>query len=176
MLSQSRVLLIKPQIKKKVNGALHQNGRKSMKKIEFMLAVFVPLFFMTSCSKETPEKGEIQVSSEDVKRETGKALETTKTYFRQEKERYQKEVEATLSELNDKIKDLQSKAEQAGTDTKAKYNEIIEELRKKQEEAQSKLNDIKSKSVDAWKDNKSGMDAALENLKKSYNDAVSHFK
>jgi len=147
-----------------------------MKKIEFMLAIFLPLFFMISCSKETSEKVEIQVSSEDVKRETGEALETTKTYFRQEKERYQKEVEATLNELNDKIKGLQSKAEQAGTDTKAKYNEIIEGLRKKQGEAQSKLNDLKSKSVDAWEDNKSGMDAALENLKNSYNDAVSHFK
>ena len=147
-----------------------------MKKFEFMVAVFVPLFIMTSCSKETPEKGETQVSSEDVKRETGEALETTKTYFRQEKERYQKEVEATLSELNDKIKGLQSKAEQAGTDTKAKYNEIIEGLRKKQEEAQNKLNDLKSKSADAWEDIKSGMDAALENLKNSYNEAVSHFK
>ena len=158
------------------NGLLHQKGCKGMKIIEFVVAIFVPLFFMTSCSKETPEKAETQVSSEDVKRETGEALETTKTYFRQEKERYQKEVEATLSELNDKIKDLQSKAEQAGTDTKAKYNEIIEELRKKQEEAQSKLNDLKSKSADAWEDIKSGMDAALENLKNSYNDAVSHFK
>jgi len=47
MLSQSSVLLIKPQTqtKKKVNGALHQKGRKSMKKIEFVVAIFVPLFF-----------------------------------------------------------------------------------------------------------------------------------
>lgn len=155
---------------------LHQKGCKSMKKIEFMLAIFLSLFFMTSCSKKTPEKVETQVSSEDVKRETGEALETTKTYLKQEKEKYQKEVEATLNDLNDKIKALQAKAEQAGTDTKAKYNEIIEGLRKKQEEAQNKLNDLKSKSADAWEDVKSGMDAALENLKKSYNDAVSHFK
>ena len=54
------------------NGALHQKGRKSMKKIEFVVAIFVPLFFMTSCSKKTPEKVETQVSSEDVKRETAK--------------------------------------------------------------------------------------------------------
>ncbi|WP_347275718.1 hypothetical protein [Candidatus Kuenenia sp.] len=148
-----------------------------MKKIEFMAAICVPLFFMTSCSKKTPEKPEIQVSSEDVKRETGKALETTKTYFRQEKERYQKEVEATLNELGDRIKGHESMAAgKAGEETRAEYNEIIEELRKKQEEAQRKLNDIKSKSVDEWKDYKSGMDAALENLKNSYNDAVSHFK
>ncbi|OHC12984.1 MAG: hypothetical protein A3K25_08175, partial [Planctomycetes bacterium RIFOXYB12_FULL_42_10] len=80
---------------------------------------------------------------------------------------------STLNDLNDKIKGLQSKAEQAGTDIKAKYNEIIEGLRKKQEEAQNKLNDLKSKSADAWEDVKSGMDAALENLKNSYNDAVS---
>lgn len=58
------------------NGLLHQEGRKNMKKIEFVVAVFVPLFFMTSCSKKTPEKAEIQVSSEDIKRETGEALET----------------------------------------------------------------------------------------------------
>ena len=160
------------------NGALHQKGRKSMKKIEFVAAICVPLFFMASCnnSKKTPEKVETQVSSEDVKRETGEALETTKTYLAQQKEKYQKDAESTLNDLNDKIKGLQSKAEQAGTDTKAKYNEIIEGLRKKQEEAQNKLNDLKSKSADAWEDVKSGMDAALENLKNSYNDAVSHFK
>ena len=47
-----------------------------MKKIEFVVARCIPLFFMTSCSKKTPEKAEIQVSSEDIKRETGEALET----------------------------------------------------------------------------------------------------
>jgi len=160
------------------NGALHQKGRKSMKKIEFVVAICVPLFFMTSCnnSKKTPEKIETKASPEDVKRETGEALETTKTYLKQEKEKYQKDAESTLNDLNDKIKGLQSKAEQAGTDIKAKYNEIIEGLRKKQGEAQNKLNDLKSKSADAWEDVKFGMDAALENLKNSYNDAASHFK
>ncbi len=147
-----------------------------MKKIEFVVAIFISMLFITSCSKKTPEKAETKVSSEDVKRETGKALETTKTYLAQQKEKYQKDAESTLNDLNDKIKGLQSKAEQAGTDTKAKYNEIIEGLRKKQGEAQNKLNDLKAKSADAWEDIKSGMDAALENLKNSYSDAVSHFK
>ena len=147
-----------------------------MKKIEFVVAICVPLFFMMSCSKKTPEKGEIQVSPEDVKRETGEALETKETYLAQQKENYQKVAEATLNDINDKIKGLQAKAAQAGTDTKAKYNEIIEGLQKKQGEAQNKLHDLKSKSADAWEDVKSGMDAALENLKNSYADAVSHFK
>ena len=147
-----------------------------MKKIEFMAAIFVPLFFITACSKETPEKVETHVSTEDVKRETGETLETKKTYMEQQKEKYQKDAESTLDYLGNKIKDLQAKAGQAGTDTKSRYSEIIEGLRKKQGEAQEKLNDLKSKSADAWEDVKSGMDAALENLKNSYNDAVSHFK
>lgn len=148
-----------------------------MKKIEFVVAIFIPLFFITSCSsKETPEKAETHVSSEDVKRETEEALETQKTYLAQQKEKYQKGAESTLNDLNDKIKGLQVKAEQAGSDTKAKYNEIIEGLQKKQGEAQNRLNDLKSKSADAWEDVKSGMDAALENLKNSYNDAVFHLK
>lgn len=147
-----------------------------MKKIKFVVAICVPLFFITSCSKETSEKREIPALSGDVKRETGKALETTITYLAQQKEKYQKDTESTLNYLSDKIKDLQTKAEQAGTDTKAKYNEIIEGLQKKQGEAQNKLHDLKSKSADAWEDVKSGMDAALENLNNSYNDAVSHFK
>ncbi len=147
-----------------------------MKRIGFMAALFVSLFFMTSCNRKTPEKGETKVSTEEVKRETGEALETKKTYMAQQKEKYQKDAESTLNYLNDKIKDLQAKAGQAGTDTKAKYNEIIEGLQKKQGEAQDKLNDLKSKSADAWEDVKSGMDAALENLKNSYNEAVSHFK
>ena len=47
-----------------------------MKKIEFVVAICVPLFFMMSCNKKTPEKGEAQVLPGDVKRETGDALET----------------------------------------------------------------------------------------------------
>ncbi|MBE7547641.1 MAG: hypothetical protein H3C64_07390 [Candidatus Kuenenia stuttgartiensis] len=147
-----------------------------MKRIGLMVALFVSMFFMTSCNKKTPEKGETKVSTEEVKRETGEALETKKTYLTQQKEKYQKDAESTLNYLSDKIKDLQAKAGQAGADTKAKYNEIIEGLQKKQGEAQDKLNELKLKSADAWEDVKSGMDAALESLKSSYNDAVSHFK
>ena len=44
------------------------------------------------------------MSSQDVKRETGEALETTKTYLAQQKEKYQKDAESTLNDLNDKIK------------------------------------------------------------------------
>ncbi len=44
------------------NDLLHLEGRKSMEKIEFVVAIFSPLFFMTSCSKETPEKAETHVS------------------------------------------------------------------------------------------------------------------
>src|SRR4030065_2927061 len=105
------------------NGSLHQKGYKDMKKIEFMAAIFVLLFFMTACSKETPEKAETQVSTEDVKRETVETLETEKTNMAQQKEKYQKDAESTLDYLSNKIKDLQAKAGQAGTDTKAKYNE-----------------------------------------------------
>ncbi len=164
-----------------------------MKKIKFVAAIIVPMLFMTACSKKTPgivetkttvdaakrittEKVIGTVTAKDVKRETGEALETTKDYLAQQKEKYQKDAESTLNDINNKIKELQSKAEQAGADTKVKYQEIIEGLRKKQGEAQSKLNDLKSKSADAWEDVKSGMDVMLENLKKSYNDALSHFK
>ncbi len=164
-----------------------------MKKIEFVAALIVPLLFITACSKKTPgivetkttvddakrittEKVIGTVTAKDVKRETGEALEATKDYLVQQKEKYQKDAESVLNDINDKIKDLQAKAAQAGADSKDKYNEIIEGLRKKQEEAQTKLGDLKSKSADAWEDVKSGMDAMLENLKTSYNDALSHFK
>ena len=62
--------------------------------------------------RETPEKVETQVSSEDVKRETGKLLKRQKLTCTA-KEKYQKDAESTLNDLNDKIKGLQSKAEQA---------------------------------------------------------------
>ncbi|QII10582.1 hypothetical protein KsCSTR_12030 [Candidatus Kuenenia stuttgartiensis] len=50
---------------------------KVLQKIEFMAVIFVPLFFMTACSKETPEKVETHVSTEDVKFGNVMKLETT---------------------------------------------------------------------------------------------------
>ena len=153
-----------------------------MKRIEFALAIVFSFFFVTACNQKKPGKPEMlnktdtEVSSEDVKRQTGEALETTKNYLIQKKEEYQIQLEDKLNELENKIKDLQAKVANAGEEAKAKYNEMIEALQKKQQEARNKLKELKSASADAWEDVKSGTEAALEDLKKAYNAAVSQFK
>ena len=71
-----------------------------MKKIEFVVAICIPLFFMTSCSKKTPEKAETQVSSEDVKRETGEPLKRkTSGTAKREYRRTESTLSASMKEI-----------------------------------------------------------------------------
>lgn len=144
-----------------------------MKRIEFALAIVFSFFFVTACNQK---KTDTEVSSEDIKRQTGKALETTKNYLIQKREEYQLQLEDKLHELENKIKELEAKAANAGEETKAKYNEMIEALQKKQKEARNKLEKLKSASGDVWEGLKSGTETALEDLKKAYNEVISRLK
>ncbi len=82
-----------------------------------------------------------------------------------EKEVYQKKMEAQLNELNAKINELKATGEKAVEKIRAELNEKIEALRPKQETAQKKLKELKKASGEAWEDLKAGMEKAWEELK-----------
>lgn len=144
-----------------------------MKRVGFASAIVFSFFFATACNQK---KTDTEVSSEDIKRQTGEALETTKNYLIQKRGEYQTQLEDKLHELENKIKELEAKAANAGEETKAKCHEMIETLQQKQKDARNKLEKLKSSSADAWENLKSGTENALEDLKKAYSEAISRFK
>lgn len=145
-----------------------------------LAAVFLGLVFMVACSDQTDsvQSGK-KVTAGDVKKEAQEALESAKTYTLQQKEAYQKQVEAKLQEYNRKIQDLQKKASSSASDLtaegKEKLDQVIENLKKKKQAAGEKLNELKSDSSKAWEAAKSGVDQALHELDKAYERVRSQF-
>jgi biopolymer transport protein ExbD len=153
-----------------------------MKKIVvfIILAAFFGSAFLLACGdgKES-EKPKVEVTSQDVKNKAKEAIETAKTYTLQQKEEYQKQMEARLQELDREIRELQAGAQSKATalkeESKAQFDQALEELRNKQQAAADKLDKLKSSSGKAWEDMKSGMDSAMGDLSKAFDKARSHF-
>ena len=147
-----------------------------MKKFTFMIMIICSLFLVMSCSKETPEELKTDVTTEEVKKEAGEALEATEAYLDQKKIEYIKQVEIKVEEVEGKIIALENQLKKETAETKEELNKEIQRLKKKQEELQKKIDELKSSSAKAWEELKTGIDTALDDLEKSYDKALAHFK
>lgn len=148
------------------------------KRRELILGLALVLI-VTACGKEEKPFQSNQettpMTADKVKQEGREAALAAAIYMAQEKEQYQKSVEAKLDEFSEKINLLVAKADKIGTDSKARYRDAIEKLNEQTKAAREKLEEIKATSTERWKDLKSGMNDAVEDLKKSYEEAVSRF-
>jgi len=96
-----------------------------MKKFAFMIAMICSLFLIVSCSKEKPEEAKTDVTSEDVKEELGKAVETTGAYLDQKKDEYIKQAEVKIEEIGKKIVELENRLEKETAEIKEENKEEI---------------------------------------------------
>ncbi len=105
--------------------------------------------------------------------------------MRQERQKYQDQIEAQFRDLDQRIDDLAARIEKENSEarTKARGREYrdksqqeIAELQRKREIARRKLENLRNSSQDAWQDMKVGIDAAMRDLKSAYDQAASHFQ
>ena len=81
-----------------------------------------------------------------------------------------------LREWDNEVQKLEVKAETAKTDVKASYNQQINELRLKKEEAQQKLKKIQDAGEDAWEELKDGAEKSWKIFEDSLKNAWGKFK
>ena len=92
------------------------------------------------------------------------------------KQVYQEKLKAQLDEWNAKIDVLKAKAAKAEAQSKADYQEAIEDLQKKRQAANDKLQELRSAGDEAWEDMKEGIEAAWSSLGAAIKSASSRFK
>jgi len=119
---------------------------------------------------------EEKISPEAVKKETGEALDAAKKYTLQQKEEYQKKVEAELGDLSKKIGELKARAVGLKGEAVKSLETQMTDLKKKQKVAEDKLKEYESSSSQALQDLKIGLDNSLKELKKAYDGIVGQFK
>lgn len=92
------------------------------------------------------------------------------------KEAYQKKRQAQLDEWSAEIAKLKARADKAQAESQIQYYKQIEELRKRQQEAQAKLDELRQAGEDAWEDLQAGIESAWNSLGEAVKSATSRFK
>lgn len=112
-------------------------------------------------------------TTDRVVRDTKEAIEATKQYTIQQKESFQKAMQAELIDMQAKIAELQKKTNAASVEARTEMQQAIQELERKKDEARKKLDKVNESTSSAWDKLKDGMNAAVADLKKSYKETLS---
>jgi len=137
-----------------------------------LLAGFVAV---VGCEQKSADPTPKKVTSDDVRRDAGKAAETTTEYARQTKEEFQEKLDTRLKELDAEIARLREKGHDRTDDAKAGWEQKMKELETKRDAARAKLAEIRDSSAEAWKDIRKGAQSAYDDLDKAFRDASREF-
>ena len=91
------------------------------------------------------------------------------------KDTYRRKIDALLTEWEDKIDILVTKADTATAGARSRYQEQLQALQAKQEVARHKLDELKEDSGEAWEAIKEGMEEAWDDLKEAFEKAATKF-
>jgi DNA-binding transcriptional MerR regulator len=105
---------------------------------------------------------------------TVQAAETVKQ--REQREAYQKQLEARLHEVDQKLNRLRGKASDVKDDSRQEYRQKMEELKKKRETAGKKLQELKSAGASDWDRLKMETSFAIDDTNSMYDRMRSYFK
>jgi LPS O-antigen subunit length determinant protein (WzzB/FepE family) len=137
-----------------------------------MLAV---LFAAQGCEQKPTDQTPGKVTSEDVRRDAGQAVNTAVEYSQQTKEEFQKKLDTQLNELDAKIAKLREKGRDLKDEAKANWDRKMAELETKRDAARAKLAEVGHSSAEAWKDVQKGAQSAWDELDKAFRDASQEF-
>ena len=140
------------------------------------ISMLALLFTALGCEQQSAvQTAPGKVTSEDVRRDAGQAVNTTVEYSQQAKEDFQKKLEAQLNELDAKIAKLREKGGDLKDEAKVNWDRRMAELETKREAARAKLAEVGRSSAEAWKDVQKGAQSAWDDLDKAFRDATREF-
>lgn len=116
------------------------------------------------------------VTADDVGQQVRQTLQAVKNYSFEQKDEYQKRLQAVLPKLDQRIDNLKRQAEQASGQAKEEYRKQIPRLQKLRARVQDQLARVQSATPGAWQDIKTGVGAAVEDLQKAFESAKTHFQ
>lgn len=122
------------------------------------------------CSKQerTASSG---VTAQDVKREATEAVDTTTQYAQQEKAEFIRNAEHELAEMKANLDELNSRAQAASGESKARLETQVVALQSKWRAAESKLNEAKAAAAPTWADAKASFAQSMQELKQTLEDS-----
>jgi uncharacterized lipoprotein NlpE involved in copper resistance len=131
-----------------------------------IVTLSLSILMLVGCGeKQDASQSQKDVTAEDVKEEAVQAMEKVQAYTQQEKEEYQRELDEELIAMDQKIGELETKAESMEKDIEDQYEKMLLTLKQKQREAVEALEELKQESGEAWSGMKNKMDTMVHNLR-----------
>ena len=141
----------------------------------FWMMMLAMLFVAQGCERNPADQTPGKVTSEDVHRDAGQAVDTAGEYSQQTKEDFQKKLNTQLNELDAKIDKLREKGRDLKDEAKVKWEQKMTELETKRDAARAKLDEVGRSSAEAWKDVQKGAQSAWDELDKAFHEASREF-
>ena len=140
-----------------------------------MMFVVLGLLLALGCERKPANQTHGKVTSEDVRRDAGQAVETAAEYSQQTKDEFQKKLDAQLTELDGQIAKLREKSADLKDEAKVNWDKTMADLETKRDAVRAKLTEVGQSSGEAWKDVQKGAQAAWDDLDKAFRDASKKF-
>jgi flagellar hook-basal body complex protein FliE len=86
---------------------------------------------------------------------------------------FKAEMRKTLEEWDDKIRDLRTKAENAGTEKKAELLREVEAVIEKKQAIEDKIEEMEQADVEDWREFMDGISHAAKDLQSTLDSAMS---
>ena len=140
-----------------------------------LCAAVVASFGLSGCSEPPVEHTVRKVTTEDVRRDTEKAVDTATKAAAQAKEDFETRLKASLADMDTGIAKLAEKGRDLKDEAKTRWNEKMENLKAKQEAARKKLDELGTSTGAAWVRLEKGAQSAWDDLQKAFKEASKEF-
>lgn len=127
------------------------------------------------CTQAPVEHTVRKVTTEDVRRDTEKAVDTATRAAAQSKEDFETRLKARLAEMDEEIGRLHEKGHALKDEAKARWKEKMADLEAKQKIASEKLDEVRKSTGEAWGHLEKGAQAAWEDVRKALQEAAKEF-
>ena len=139
------------------------------------VVILAGLVAVTGCERKPADRAPGKVTSEDVRREVGQAVNTAVEFSQQSKEEFQKNLDTRLKNMDAEIAKLREKGRDLKDEAKVKWDQKLADLEMKRDAARAKLAEVGQSSAEAWKDVQKGAQSAWDELDKAFQDASREF-
>ena len=133
--------------------------------------VLMGCVILCGCDAQNPAPPARPTTDADVRRDVGKAADTTGTYLSEKQAEYTAELRQRLGGLDGKIAELKQRSEQLGQDARERWKPQLDRLEELRQETESKLEALQKASGPAWEDFKQGAESAWKKLHDAYEHA-----
>jgi len=127
------------------------------------------------CMEAPVEHTVRKVTTEDVRRDAEKAVDTSARAAAEAKEDFEMRLKASLAEMKEEIDRLHEKGHALKDEAKARWTEKMADLEAKQQVARDKLDEVRKSTGEAWGHMEKGAQAAWDDVRKAFQEAAEEF-